>query len=168
MPAEPPSEGQVRIRRGDRRDAERLRELTHASKAYWGYDARRVRDWTGGLDFSAGSPRWEELYVAEIVGRIVGWVALVPKGETCLLNDLWVEPGWIHRGIGARLFRFATARAHRLGARKMEWGAEPNSVGFYEKMGGRRLRDHVSEWGRITPYMGMDLEARPRAPARAD
>jgi GNAT superfamily N-acetyltransferase len=149
----------VPIRRGNPRDAERLRELTFAAKAHWGYATRRVREWTIGLDFSTESARWEELYVAEVEGHIVAWVALVPKGDTCLLNDLWVEPGWIGRGIGTKLFRFAAERARRLGARTMEWGAEPNSVGFYEKMGGRRLRDHISEWGRITPYMGMDLDA---------
>ena len=44
-----------------------------------------------------------------------------------------------------------------LGAKRLEWGAEPNSVGFYEKVGGRKLRDEVTEWGRLAPWMGLEL-----------
>jgi hypothetical protein len=32
-----------------------------------------------------------------------------------------------------------------------------NAVGFYEKVGGRKLRDRVTEWGRVAPWMGLDL-----------
>jgi len=34
---------------------------------------------------------------------------------------------------------------------------DPNAVGFYENLGARRLRQHVSEWGRLVPWMGIDL-----------
>jgi len=30
-------------------------------------------------------------------------------------------------------------------------------VGFYERMGGRRLRETTSEWGRPLTVMGLDL-----------
>jgi hypothetical protein len=40
----------------------------------------------------------------------------------------------------------------------MEWEAEPNALGFYERMGGRYLRDsEPSAWGRLIPVMGVDL-----------
>jgi GNAT superfamily N-acetyltransferase len=70
----------------------------------------------------------------------------------------WVEPAWIGQGIGARLFRHAVERARQLGAKRLEWEAEPNAVGFYERMGGRYLRDsEPSEWGRVLAVMGIDL-----------
>ena len=35
---------------------------------------------------------------------------------------------------------------------------EPNSVGFYEKLGGRYVRDSdPTSWGRVLPVMGVDL-----------
>jgi GNAT superfamily N-acetyltransferase len=148
----------LRIRRGRVADAERLRELTEASKAHWGYDRDFVRRWASGLDLSAESPRWGELYVAEVDGDVVAWAGLIPQGKTCVLDDLWVDPPWIGKGVGSELFRFAAERARGLGARRLEWGAEPNAVGFYERLGGRRLRDHVSEWGRVTPWMGLELD----------
>ena len=39
----------------------------------------------------------------------------------------------------------------------MEWEAEPKALGFYEKMGGRYVRDATSEWGRVLSVMGVDL-----------
>ena len=135
-------------------DHERLRELTFESKAYWGYDRDFVRRWADGLAFDSGQERW----VAAADGAIAAWAGLVPPADgVAVLEDLWVDPASIGRGLGSRLFRLAADRARELGAARMEWGAEPNAVGFYEKMGGRFLRDHVSEWGRITPWMGLDL-----------
>jgi hypothetical protein len=39
----------------------------------------------------------------------------------------------------------------------MEWEAEPNALGFYARMGGRRLRTAMSEWGRELTIMGVVL-----------
>ena len=40
----------------------------------------------------------------------------------------------------------------------MEWEAEPNAIGFYQKMGSRYRRDSASsEWGRILQVMGVEL-----------
>jgi GNAT superfamily N-acetyltransferase len=143
-----------RVRPAAPEDYERVRELTFASKAHWGYDHDLVAGWVEGLTFESERERW----VAEVDGEIVAWAALTqPAGGAAVLDDLWVDPAWIGRGLGTRLFRFAAKRARELGAERLEWSAEPNAVGFYEKVGGRKLRDHVTEWGRIAPWMGLDL-----------
>jgi N-acetylglutamate synthase-like GNAT family acetyltransferase len=135
-------------------DYDRLRELTFESKAHWGYDRDFVRSWAERLSFEGAQESW----VAELEGEIVAWAALLPPADgVAVLDDLWVDPAAIGRGIGSRLFRLAADRARELGAQKLEWGAEPNAVGFYEKVGGRKLRDHVTEWGRVAPWMGLDL-----------
>jgi GNAT superfamily N-acetyltransferase len=135
-------------------DFERVRELTLESKAHWGYDRDFVRRWAEGLSFESACERW----VAELDGAIVAWAALVPPADgVAVLDDLWVDPAAMGRGLGSRLFRLAADRARELGAQRLEWGAEPNAVGFYEKLGGRKLRDHVTEWGRVAPWMGLDL-----------
>lgn len=135
-------------------DYERVRELTFESKAHWGYDRDFVRRWADGLGFEDEEERW----VVELDGAIVAWAGLVPLADgVAVLDDLWVDPAAIGRGLGSRLFRLAADRARELGAERLEWGAEPNAVGFYEKLGGRKLRDHVTEWGRLAPWMGLDL-----------
>jgi len=135
-------------------DFERVRELTFESKAHWGHDRDFVRRWAEGLTFESACERW----VAELDGEIVAWAALVPPADgVAVLDDLWVDPAAMDRGLGSRLFRLAADRARELGAQRLEWGAEPNAVGFYEKLGGRKLRDHVTEWGRVAPWMGLEL-----------
>jgi hypothetical protein len=53
-------------------------------------------------------------------------------------------------------------QARRLGAERLEWEAEPNAVGFYERMGARRVRDSArTMWGRVIPVMRADLAALP-------
>jgi GNAT superfamily N-acetyltransferase len=135
-------------------DHARLRELTFESKAHWGYDRDFVRGWADELDFETDEERW----VAEAGGEIVAWAGLVPPVEgVAVLDDLWVDPEWMGRGLGSRLFRLAADRARELGAERLEWGAEPNALGFYEKMGGRFLRTYVTEWGREGSWYGVDL-----------
>ena len=142
------------IRAAEPADLERVRELTFESKAHWGYERDFVRRWADGLSFSDGQERW----VAELDGEIVAWAGLVPPaGGVAVLDDLWVDPAAMGRGLGSRLFQLAADRARELGAERLEWGAEPNSVGFYERLGGRKVGDHVTEWGRVATWMGLEL-----------
>ncbi len=98
------------------------------------------------------------MYVAEADDRAIGWAALIPKGDVAWLDDLWVEPDWIGRGVGSLLFRRCRESAAELGAKTMEWEAEPNTVGFYESLGARHLRDsEPTVWGRVLPVLGIDV-----------
>ncbi len=144
----------ISVRGGRPGDFERVRELTFESKAHWGYDRDFVRRWAEGLMFDNERERW----VAEVGGEIVAWAGLAPpENEIAVLDHLWVDPNWMGRGIGSQLFRLAADRARELGAERLEWGAEPNAVGFYEKMGGIFLRTYVTEWGREGQRYGMEL-----------
>jgi GNAT superfamily N-acetyltransferase len=148
----------VRIRAARPDEGERLRKIAIASKAHWGYDLDFVRRWAAGGDFSADGLRGKDVQVAEVDGRLVAWAALIARGDVIWLDDLWVEPGWIGKGVGSRLFGWAVERGRSLGGARLEWQAEPNSVGFYEKLGGRYLRDgEPTSWGRVLPVMGLEL-----------
>jgi len=150
--------GQPLIRPARDDEGERLREIARASKGYWGYDPERIREWTESLDLSPTGLREKEFFVADVAGRPVAWGALAHRGEVCWLDDLWTEPAWIGQGLGTKLFQHAVTRGRELGATRMEWEAEPHSVGFYEKMGGRYLRDSdPGVWGRVNPVMGIAL-----------
>lgn len=88
----------------------------------------------------------------------MGWAALIPRGEVGWLEDLWVEPAWIGRGVGRLLFDHVAAEARERGARRLEWEAEPNAHGFYEHMGAGYVRDSgVTEWGRVLDVLGLEL-----------
>jgi len=139
-------------------EAERLREIARMAKGHWGYDAGQVASWAAALDFSPEELRVKEVFVVEERGRIVAWGSLIPQGDVAWLEDMWVSPEWMGKGFGAQLFRHAAERGRALGAARMEWDAEPNAVGFYERMGGRYERDgEPSEWGRVLPVMSVPL-----------
>src|SRR5438128_856344 len=138
----------VVIRSGSPGEGPRLKEIAIAAKGFWGYEPERVLEWADKGDFTP--ERLSELivFVAESDGRPIGWSSLIPRGDVGWLEDLWIDPDWIGNGIGAALFRHTAAHAQELGARRLEWEAEPNAIGFYERMGAVYVRDSVSEWGR--------------------
>ncbi len=148
----------MRIRPARPEDCGRLREVTFASKGSWGYPSEQTRAWVASLDLSERTLDASETVVAEIDEGIVAWAQLLPPADgVCVLDHLWVEPGSMRTGVGTQLFRYAMTRARDLGATAMEWEGEPNAVGFYERMGGRRVRTVTSEWGRELPVMAVEL-----------
>ncbi len=109
-------------------------------------------------DFSPAQLGKLTVFVAEAGDRAIGWCSLEPRGEQWWLADLWIEPEWIGKGVGSRLFRHGARHARREGAKRLEWEAEPNSIGFYERMGARYVRDsELSEWGPTLSVMGVEL-----------
>jgi len=146
----------IRVARPD--EGERLREIAIAAKGHWGYDRDWIRSWAAQGDFSPDALRAKPVLVAEAGERVIGFAALIPQGAVAILDDLWVEPDWIGRGVGTQLFEACAVRARELGAERMEWEAEPHAVGFYEKLGAVRLRDSErTMMNRTIPVMGVEL-----------
>src|SRR5262249_43948193 len=74
-------------------------------------------------------------YVAEEDGSLVGFATWSEAGGIFELEDLFVDPGWMRRGI-------ATALVHRIaqvlrarGADRLEVTANPHALGFYRTAG---------------------------------
>ena len=152
----------IRIREARPDEFARLREIAIAAKSHWGYEPALVQEWATGGDFEPESLSERLVYVAidEVEGEPVGWASLIPRGKVGWLEDLWIEPGWIGRGLGRLLFEHAGSRARELGAKRLEWEAEPNARGFYERMGAAYVRDSdETEWGRVLEVLGLTLHA---------
>jgi len=148
----------VVVRSGRLDEGERLKQIAVGAKAFWGYELDRVLDWADQGDFSPARLRELVVFVAEAEDHAVGWCSVIPQGETSWLEDLWVDPDWIGKGIGRLLFDHASAYSESLGAVRLEWEAEPNAIGFYERMGAKYIRDsEPSEWGRTLSVMGVEL-----------
>jgi GNAT superfamily N-acetyltransferase len=146
------------IRPSAPREGERLREIAEAAKASWGYDLERVEQWAAMGDFSPEGLARKNAFVATVRAYPVGWAATIQQPNLLWLDDLRVDPGWMGQGIGRQLFRHAERLGRQSGAARMEWEAEPNAIGFYEKMGGAYVRDgDLSAWDRVNPVMGLDL-----------
>jgi ribosomal protein S18 acetylase RimI-like enzyme len=105
-----------------------------------------------------------EVFAATVNGEIVAFYALIPQGALAVLDHLWVKPDRIRSGIGRALWQHALERATARGATRVELEAEPNAVGFYEKMGAFRIGERPVDFGRILPTMRIDLKATGSCP----
>ena len=149
----------IAIRPATASDASRLREIAAAAKASWGYDRALVGGWAARIDVADGGRSSKEVHVAEVDREVAGWTS-VSAGDDRVwaLDDLWVEPGSMGRGVGSALFSYAVELVRGRGGTRLEWEAEPNAIGFYERLGATYVRDsEPSEWGRALPVLGIHL-----------
>lgn len=116
------------------------------AKQSWGYDAGQMRVFADQLILSrevfAGLLEAE---VACLEGEIVGYYTLRLRADgKTELEHLFVAPKWFHQGIGSLLFKRAMRQAAQQGVEKLTIIADPNSSGFYEKFGAKKVGDHQS------------------------
>ena len=124
-----------RIRRARPSEADELSALAQRSKAYWGYDDAFMERARAELTIGADAIAEHDVWVLEDeAGDVVGWHRVI-GGEAAILEDLWLEPSAIGAGHGRRLWEHAASMARASGASVMELDADPNAVGFYERMG---------------------------------
>lgn len=147
----------MEIRRANPDDTNRLREVAIAAKRHWGFSDDWMSEWASRLTLTPEYVRDYEVYAACIGSEIIGFSAIVLDERVCILDHIWVVPEHMRQGIGRALFAHARQRAVALGAERMEWDAEPDAVGFYERLGGRTLRTIITSMGRTAPVMGLEL-----------
>ena len=149
-----------RIRRAHRDEADALSALAGRSKAHWGYDAdflERVRE---AMTLRADDVDRHEVWVLESsAGEPIGYYRVIP-GDPAELEDLWVEPSAIGSGGGRLLFEHAVEVARSGGASALEIDADPNAVGFYERMGAVRIGETASKLipGRSLPRLRITAD----------
>ena len=78
----------------------------------------------------------DEAWVLEDGAQIVGFVRVSVSGADAEIEELHLEPEWIGRGLGRRLFEQALEAARTLGADRLVWSTDRYALGFYLAMGG--------------------------------
>jgi GNAT superfamily N-acetyltransferase len=148
-----------RIRRARPGEAGQLSGLARRSKAYWGYDDEFLERVAADLTIPPRAIAEHQVWVLEADGRVIGFHRVIP-GEPAVLEDLWLEPEAIGAGHGRRLWEHAVGVARVCGASAMELDAEPNAMGFYQRMGAVRVGVTASSVvpGRELPRMRVPLE----------
>ena len=148
------------IRRARPEEAATLSQIALAAKRHWGYPERWMEIWKPQLTFSPEYFEANESWVAEINNAPIAFYTLLEKDGDAWMDNLWVSPEFIGKGIGKRLFLHALELSRGRGDRKMQLEADPNAVGFYEKMGMQKVGERVSEVEgrpRILPIMELEL-----------
>jgi GNAT superfamily N-acetyltransferase len=149
---------EYRIRAALPEEGATLTAVAVASKAHWGYDEVFMARFADVIAFEPARVAEHDVWVLEQAGRIAGFYSLIHHGEVAELDDLWLLPEFIGRGLGRLLFEHARERAAAQGARRLEWEAEPFAIGFYERMGAAPVRETTSALGRRLKVFALNLE----------
>lgn len=151
------------IRRALPEDSDRLTQIAHDAKRYWGYPDHWIQHWQNDLTISRDFISANPVYVAEHEGAVVGFYALVVGEGKAVLDHLWVSPEQIGSGIGKQLFLHAMQAATVKNISAVEISSEPHAEGFYQKMGAYRVGETVAEiegQPRILPLLEVDPRSK--------
>jgi len=74
-------------------------------------------------------------YVAEEDGAVVGFASWAESGGTTELEDLFVDPGYMRRGIATALVNHIADLLRERGVERLEVTANPDALGFYRAAG---------------------------------
>jgi GNAT superfamily N-acetyltransferase len=152
------SRARFAIRRAAPADAGGLTAIAHAAKRRWGYPETWIRLWRRDLTLTRHFIASHCVQCATLNGRIVGFYALSREGATFDLEHMWVDPGRMGEGVGARLFRHAIERVRGSGGDRLQIASDPNAEGFYRRMGARRIGEIPSSpAGRTLPVLVVDV-----------
>ena len=151
---------QLQIRRAFPKEADILSQIAFNAKAHWGYPERWLEIWKPQLTFSPEYFEENESWVAETNGTPIAFYTLREKDGNAWLEDLWVSPAFIGKGLGKTLFVHAAEICRQRGFRALQLEADPNAAGFYEKMGMYKIGERHSQvegQSRVLPIMEMKL-----------
>ena len=87
------------------------------------------------LVFDDAAVRAQRTRVALSGERIVGFVTTRPVGEIDELDDLFVDPDWMRRGVARDLVVDAAEVARCRGVRRIEVTANGHALAFYAAVG---------------------------------
>jgi ribosomal protein S18 acetylase RimI-like enzyme len=140
--------------------ADQLTQIALAAKAHWGYPECWMEIWKPQLTFSPEYFVAYESWVAVLNDSPIGFYTLEEKNGNAWLENLWVLPEYIGKGIGKTLFLHAAELSRQRGYQVLQLEADPNAAGFYERMGMHKTAERhyeVDGQPRILPIMEMKL-----------
>lgn len=150
----------IQIRRVLPEEAAALSQIAFSAKAHWGYPERWLEIWKPQLTFNPEYFEQNESWVAETDDTRIAFYTVQEKDGSGWLENLWVSPEFIGKGVGKSLFWHAAELSRQRGCKTLQLEADPNAVGFYEKMGMYKIGERHSEvegQPRILPIMALKL-----------
>jgi GNAT superfamily N-acetyltransferase len=158
------------IRHARSAEAGLLTKISFESKGYWGYPKEYFDIWVNELTINPAYIKKNTVFVLENSGVIIGYYSIVTLDEDIEVSGIKIEKGFwldhmfispqhIGKGRGTRMFDHLRKWCNRKGISQLGILADPNSRGFYQKMG----CEYVSEFpstikNRTTPYLILRKE----------
>lgn len=136
-------------------DHERLTEISFRSKGYWEYPEEYLEIWRDELTITPDYIEDNTVYLARIENEIVGYYSITENPEDFWAGKVFVQKGYwlehifilpdnIRKGLGRQLMLHAMDIASEMGVQNLHIFADPNSQGFYLKLGARYIGERPS------------------------
>lgn len=153
------------IRPANNDEANILTKISFESKGYWNYPEEYFEIWKNELTISSDYIEKNKVFVFQLEDSIIGYYSIVELkedieisginiGKGYWLEHMFIEPLRIKNGIGSKMFHHLNDWCSEAGVNEVGILADPNSKGFYEKMGCIYVREYPSTIkNRTTPYL---------------
>lgn len=140
-------------------DNEILTEITKKSKAYWGYSAEQMENWSDLLTITKNYIENHNVYKLLVDDLTVGYYSYLYLNEKEVkLDNLFVLPSHIGSGLGKLLMNNFLDRIKSTGIEKVVLDSEPNAEKFYEYFGFLKIGQiETSIKNRYLPIMELKI-----------
>jgi GNAT superfamily N-acetyltransferase len=149
----------ITLRTAKPSEATTLSELALRSKAHWGYSDEFMAACKNELVITPEECASGLLVVAEQDHTLAGFYLLAGKPPAGALDDLFVDPALISKGVGGKLFQAAAEHARELGYASLDIHSDPHAEAFYLHMGAKKIGERPSRSipGRSLPLLRIEL-----------
>ncbi len=136
-----------------------LSDLALRSKGFWGYDDEFLEACRAELTITLNRLKTESIRVAEDDSGVIGFSAILVRGQQAELMDLFVAPDHIGSGAGRALWDDAVEVALKQGATRLRIEADPNAEPWYRRRGATIVGEAPSASipGRMLPVLEFHL-----------
>lgn len=160
----------MHIRRAKPLEYRTLTEISFASKRYWNYPDTYFEIWRDELTLTEKYIVDNDVFVFEQNNVVIGYYSIVtlqrdivvsgikfPKGDW--LDHMFVMPKFLRQKIGSEMCKHVKTFCKENYLTQLHVLADPNSRGFYEKMGFEYQKEYPSTIsGRTTPLLIIQLK----------
>lgn len=140
-------------------DHELLSDITFRSKAYWGYSKVQLKAWKEDLTISPDYIKENNVFKIDFEGEVCGYYSYFAQGqEEVLLDNLFLLPEVIGKGIGRMLLEDFIARVKSATFSSILLYSDPHAEGFYGYFGFKVIgQKETSIKGRFLPIMRLEI-----------
>ena len=139
------------IRKANNYEFEILSDISFKSKKFWNYPEDYFNIWKNELTITKEYINKNIVYVYEENDKIIAYYSLINNKKDQYFNDVFVEKGWwlehifvlpdfINKGIGTKLIKHIHEISVINKIDKLKIFSDPNSNGFYDKIGAIKIR----------------------------
>ncbi|MGH9121506.1 MAG: GNAT family N-acetyltransferase, partial [Acidimicrobiales bacterium] len=126
---------ELEIRDADRSDVPAAAEVFRRGSLSNVNDRAALLAHPEALAFTEASLRAGRVRVACVEAKVVGFATSIRGPVALELEDLFVDPDWMRRGVGRALIADVAMFAAEIGVGVVEVDANPHAMAFYENVG---------------------------------